>query len=73
MSEIAEVCRELRPKLPPSKRTNDRKSWPVVLPAEVRDKLSEIEYLDDRLRVLRRELQLLPTAAERNVTEWPWE
>ena len=52
---------------------NDRKSWPVFLPSEVFDKLFEIEYLDDRLRVLRRELQLLPTAAERNVTEWPWE
>jgi hypothetical protein len=51
----------------------DQKSWPVFLPSEVRDKLFEIEYIDDRLRVLRRELQLRPTAAERNVTEWPWE
>ena len=52
---------------------NDRKSWPVVLPAEVRDKLFEIEYLDERISKLRRELQLHPTAAERNVSDWPWE
>ena len=51
----------------------DRKSWPVFLPQEVFGRLIEIEWIDGRLRVLRRELQLPPTAKERNVTDWPWE
>ena len=50
----------------------DRKSWPVFLPLEVTGRLIEIEQLDDRLRVLRRELQLRPTAAERNLIGGPW-
>ena len=50
----------------------DEKSWPVFLPLEVTCRLIEIQQLDDRLRVLRQELQLRPTARERNLIGGPW-
>ena len=50
----------------------DRKSWPVFLPLEVTGRLIEILQLDDRIRVLRQELQLRPTARERNLIGGPW-
>ena len=49
----------------------DRKSWPVFLPLEVTGRLIEISQIDDRLRVLRQELQLRPTARERNLIGGP--
>jgi hypothetical protein len=51
----------------------DKKSWPSCLPSEVFQTLLDIEYFDERISKLRRELQLHPTAAERNVSDWPWE
>ena len=50
----------------------DQNSWPVFLPLEVTCRLIEIQQLDDRLRVLRQELQLRPTARERNLIGGPW-
>ena len=49
----------------------DEKSWPVFLPLEVTWRLIQIQQLDDRLRVLRLELQLRPKAGERNLIGGP--